>query len=536
MKLVLVPTALLFSLAGVAAGQCIQPEDSFYPLDALDNLNFGDTVRADGDFVYASGSAYASNSGRVYIFQRTALEWSEATRLDPPHFDPNGQFGWSLDKNGPWLAISQPMKDGAGYEEGRVEIYSGDGSSWTPHSTLASSDIQAYDEFGSSLSLDGDTLIVGAKRSPGPSGPGALYVFDWDGVSWNQTQKLVPLDAQDGDLVGVSCVIRGDWLAVGATSHDMPFSAAGAVYVFERTAGVWSQQAKLSASDPQLGSRFGGSLALHNNTLIVGCNDFGGNGYFSVGKAYVFIRQSGLWTEQAQLLAPNVNNFRLGSSVAFDGNYAAIGAPGANTGRGAIQLYERVGTQWSLVTQLNGSGQTGSLGTSVALDDDTLCGGAPTSHTPYINSGQARIWSLTPTFGTYCTAKTNSQGCVPQISIASAPSVLSAAPCLVTATSILDNKSGLFVYCLAGPIASPFQGGLLCVMPPLRRTPLQTSGGSGGCDGVFNFDFRAWMSTGFDTTLVAGARVWGQFWSRDPGFAPPNNTNLTDAAYFLICP
>jgi hypothetical protein len=82
-------------------------------------------------------------------------------------------------------------------------------------------------------------------------------------------------------------------------------------------------------------------------------------------------------------------------------------------------------------------------------------------------------------------------------------------------------------------------GGTLCVAPPVRRTPGQNSGGSTtgtDCTGTFSFDFNAWIASVLNPTLLPGATVWAQYWSRDPGFAPPNNAGLTDAQTFLIWP
>ncbi len=138
----------------------------------------------------------------------------------------------------------------------------------------------------------------------------------------------------------------------------------------------------------------------------------------------------------------------------------------------------------------------------------------------------------------YCTAKQNSLGCTPQIySGGGIPSLTDPNPFLVDALNVLNNKNGVFFYGLNGRHNLPFQGGFLCVFPPIKRTPVQNSGGNpppGDCSGTYSFDFNAWMQGGSDPNLGLGVQVNGQYWSRDP--ASPSTTGLTDAIEFSICP
>jgi hypothetical protein len=137
----------------------------------------------------------------------------------------------------------------------------------------------------------------------------------------------------------------------------------------------------------------------------------------------------------------------------------------------------------------------------------------------------------------YCTAKVNSQGCLPQIGFTGTPSVSSPAPFTVRATKVLNNRNGLFYYGLSGRAAFPFQGGTQCVAPPVRRTNVQSSGGNpppDDCSGVFTVDFNAWIQSGVDPNLVAGAQVHIQCWSRDPSSA--SGSSLSDAIELTIGP
>lgn len=139
----------------------------------------------------------------------------------------------------------------------------------------------------------------------------------------------------------------------------------------------------------------------------------------------------------------------------------------------------------------------------------------------------------------YCTAKVNSQGCTPAIAALGSASVSAGSGCVISASLVLNQRAGLLLYGTSGPAAAVFHGGLLCVAPPRHRTPVQSSGGSAAgtdCTGTYAFDLNAWIATGLDPALVAGASVNAQYWSRDPGFAAPHNVGLTDALELELCP
>jgi hypothetical protein len=145
---------------------------------------------------------------------------------------------------------------------------------------------------------------------------------------------------------------------------------------------------------------------------------------------------------------------------------------------------------------------------------------------------------LVPT--TYCTAKVNSLGCTPAMDSTGIPSKSLTSGFTIKSRDVRNNKSGLLFYGMNGAAALPFQGGTLCVATPIRRTPAVTSGGTAppanDCSGLFQIDFNAFMATGSDPALVAGAAVHTQWWGRDPGFAAPNNTTLSNGLTFVICP
>ncbi len=134
----------------------------------------------------------------------------------------------------------------------------------------------------------------------------------------------------------------------------------------------------------------------------------------------------------------------------------------------------------------------------------------------------------------YCTAKMNSLGCTPAMAFAGTPSKAGTGTFDLTASQVINNKNGICFYGFA-PAAIPFQGGYLCVQPPIKRTPVQNSGGNpppNDCSGTFALDFNT-IAPG-DPNILVGTTVDSQYWYRDP--ASPSTTGLTDAVEFVVGP
>jgi hypothetical protein len=215
---------------------------------------------------------------------------------------------------------------------------------------------------------------------------------------------------------------------------------------------------------------------------------------------------------------------------------------GAHGNFGAVAIYSgSTGAQMGWLSGANGE-RIGSavLGCSNDLDGDGrfdfVVGGAnatvPTSNCGVFNA--ARIFPSTPV--KYCIGKVNSLGCTPAMSFSGNASTTSPSPFAIGASNIINHKNGLLFYG-SGPLANPFQGGVLCVKAPTVRTVMQNSGGSAtgnDCTGTFSFDFNAFMQAGGHPQLVTGKEVFCQYWSRDP--QSPSTTSLSDALSFLINP
>ena len=176
---------------------------------------------------------------------------------------------------------------------------------FTQQQKLVASDAAVVDVFGYSVAISGETVVVGANGTEGPH-QGAVYVFVRSGGVWSQQQKLEASDAAESEFFGESVAISGETVVVGT-----PFDAInkGAAYVFVRSGGFWTQQQKLEASDAALADVFGLSVAISGETVVVGAPGDDGTAGFNQGSAYVFVRSGVVWSQQQKL-----ENLRRGGS------------------------------------------------------------------------------------------------------------------------------------------------------------------------------------------------------------------------------
>ena len=263
-------------------------------------------------------------------------------------------------------------------------------------STLTASDGAAEDRFGYSVSLDGDTLVVGSKVE-GFFPVGSAYVFTRSGTGWTEQAKLTASDGAAYDRFGYSVSVDGDTIVVGASGDG---NDSGSAYVFTRSGTSWTEQAKLTASDPSPDHRFGESVSLFEDTLVVGATRHNIGSFYVTGAAYVFTRSGTSWTEQAKLTASDPSpDDRFGESVSVDGDTIAVGASGDNF-EGSTYVFTRSGTSWTEQAKLTASdGVSGDeFGWSVSLFEDRLVVGAPLNdHNGISDPGSAYVFTRSGT-------------------------------------------------------------------------------------------------------------------------------------------
>jgi len=391
---------------------------------------WGDEVQADNG---------TESSGAVYVFVRNGIGWRQQAFLKASNADSRDSFGTRVALSGDTLAVGAPCEDSDargvngdqdGYGEassGAVYIFVRSGSTWVQQAYIKASNTDGLDDFGYSLALSGDTLVVGAygedssangnQEDNGTENSGAVYVFVRNGSKWSQQAFLKASNTGVNDFFGSSVSLSGDTLAVGAYGEassargvngdqaDNTAVSSGAAYVFIRKGASWSQEAYLKASNADSGDYFGASVALSGDTLVVGArNEASGaagvdgnqedNTAPYSGAAYVFVRNGSVWSQQAYLKASNATKFDgFGDSLALSGDTLVVGAPyervdstGVNGSQaeisglqsGAAYVFIRNGSDWNQHAYLKASntGVNDRFGYSLALSGDTVAVGA----------------------------------------------------------------------------------------------------------------------------------------------------------------
>ena len=283
---------------------------------------------------------------------------------------------------------------------------------------LSSDDHAGGDWFGHSVAMDNGTAVVGAPKHDANdlTNSGAAYVFTRNSSGrWSQVAKLTASDGADGDEFGHSVAVHGDTVVIGAYKHN---GNTGTAYVFTRNEeGAWSQEAKLTASDGAAGDEFGYSVAVHGDTVVVGAYQHDANSLSNSGAAYVFSKPTnGGWvttnTETAKLTdLGGAALDRFGRSVAVHEMEVVVGAYFSEAGKGAAYVFTTPNTGWAGIiaepAQLAASdgAATDHFGWSVALGGNTIVvganGDANETGAAYLFTKSDGVWGKDPDSGTH---------------------------------------------------------------------------------------------------------------------------------------
>jgi hypothetical protein len=317
---------------------------------------FGPSVAISGNVVVIGAPEADTggifNAGAAYVFVKPAGGWGNMTQTakltdSDKYFD--NRFGHSVSISGGVVVVGAPFADKGGkLSAGAAYVFVEPGGGWmnmTQTATLTASDKHADDNFGHSVAVSDDVVVVGAQYADagGTSDAGAAYVFVEPGGGWGdmtQTAKLTASDKASDDWFGYSVAISGSVVVIGAVYADAGgTNHAGAAYVFVKPAGGWgnmTQTAKLTASDKIALDYFGFSVAISGGVVVVGAQHADSGGKDGAGAAYVFAKPAGDWvdmTERYRLSAMDkADDDRFGNSVAFNGSVIVVGAHDANPG------------------------------------------------------------------------------------------------------------------------------------------------------------------------------------------------------------
>jgi len=460
--------------------------------------NSGVALNEDTLVVGAVGDTeLGGDAGAAYVFQQALLD-SDAWHLTQKLLAPDGgrvdTFGNEVAIDGEWLFVGAMFHSFFGRRRGAVYVYrrtDNEAAPWAFFQELEPESLHFGSAFGSSITLSGNSAVVGAPKSNlGTLGGGALYTFDWNGLEWVESGYLAPPGLDSNDDFGIGLARSGDWLFAGAEEDDDLASNAGAVYVFRRVEGQWVLHQKLLAEGGKSGEGFGVSLAAETNHLYVGSPFVSEKGP-SAGTVYTFefepITQQ--WLQVARYFPPDLD-------------------------------------------------QKDFLGGSVAVEDGVVAAGAVKSLEP----GAVYLFSARPGRGvsTYCTASSGSvPDCAPALETLGAPSASQGSTFRVWSQTVPGAQNGVVLYTGAGPARPDLAASGACLPStnPKRKGLFWSGGTFGQCDGTFLLDWNEFVDDRDpDASLLRtpGAVVHLQIAWFDP--LVPGPLAWSDALAFQLCP
>ncbi|KYK22330.1 hypothetical protein AYK25_02710 [Thermoplasmatales archaeon SM1-50] len=378
---------------------------------------FGTSVSLDGDTALIGAFNADVNGiacGSAYVFNYADNTWTEQTKLIASDGELFDCFGCSVSLDGDTALIGASDDDDHGSCSGSAYVFLRSGTTWTQQAKLLAFDGEAHDDFGCAVSVYGNTALIGASHD-GDNGEaaGAAYVFTRTSNTWAFQAKLLASDGIAWDRFGSSVSLYGDIAIIGAPMDD---DGKGSVYVFTRSGSTWTQQQKLQASDGNMGHFFGYAVSLYMETVLIGAYGEDSHGQLS-GSAYVFIRIGTTWAQQAKLLAlDNQEEDGFGWSVSLEGTTAVIGAPwdddnGDNSGSTYVFTYS--GNLWTQVSKIlpSDGGEWQYFGNSVSHQMNTTFIAADHDDDKGDNSGSVYVLEReednTPPSAPYITGPTS---------------------------------------------------------------------------------------------------------------------------------
>jgi len=387
--------------------------------------HFGSAIAISGDGSTLAVSAprdddAGGDDGALYIFKKNSLgQWYQHQKnTEVTGLDYLGHYSAiAMSRDGSTIVAGSYLTNPGGISDaGAAYIYKLVGGSYVYQQEITANDKAEYDHFGRSVAIssDGTTIIVGSNQDDdGAETQGSAYIFDWNGSTWSQTQKIVQSDTLANSDFGFSVSMSDDGTvtAVSAANHDNPGGTAvtngGAVYIFTKSGGTWSQTQKMYASDyTTQGNQFLGyniSMAGDGSMVVAGAlyNDTTAN---DSGAAYVFVKSGGVWpvTETQIFKTSDAATSDTGGwsvSTSQNGDRIIYGAPyddDNQSNSGSIYIFDRSNGTWTQTKKYanHAASSANYFGKATAVSSDGMVyvGGTEEADPVGAQSGQIRIF------------------------------------------------------------------------------------------------------------------------------------------------
>jgi MYXO-CTERM domain-containing protein len=445
-----------------------------------------------------------STHGAALVFVRNGTTWTEQAMLIPAGVKQGDKAGNAVAIEGDLAVVGVPMQHvGAGYDQGTARVFTRSGTVWTEVAALTAPTLKDADVFGSSVALDSGTLAVGAyarELNPNLVSQGTVSVFVGSGASWQLQAELTASDAKADDHFGIALALEGDLLLAGAPDVDTTVGVddeIGAAYIFSRSGGVWTQEARLDGVPPATKANFGGAVAIFGGRLFIGAPGSIGGGTTPPGAVYVYSKVGGTWTLDQKVLSPEThNNDLFGIQVgASSGVMMAVGREIPTPGKRTLYTFTQLGATWTFD---NKQVAPDELFGRLALLGDTVAVGAPTAPAGDSSGGAVYVYRTSSDCsapGVTCCTQDSDCGassycdatghCSPKKGLGATCNP--AAECLVPATCSLCTSS----FCVDGVCcdsgctdACEACAGPAGICSPVAQGTLPTCTTNAVCDGV----------------------------------------------------
>ncbi len=368
----------------------VPPQYAIAPSAVADFDAFGASVALDGGFCVAGVrglDAHGVNSGGAWVLAESGTGWDVAAVLVPASSAAREQFGAAVALSADLAFVgSLDAESAVGGDPAFVSVFQNTGAGWVERASLTA-EAPASSGFGSVLAADGDVVVVGAPLYDlSVRDEGAVFVYRRLGSTpeFLLEATLVAPDAFENDRFGAAVSISGDRIVVGAPRDDDGGIDCGAVWVFERTAEVWTAAAKVIRAESDWYAGFGSAVAIDGDLIAVGAprDDLAS---VDDGAVRTYLRSSsGAWELDGTFAASgsSVAGRETGDAVSLDGDRLVIGMPADSvmgSQAGAVATWRRVEGAWVAESEVRSAEVTGLalLGAAVAADDGRVLIGVP---------------------------------------------------------------------------------------------------------------------------------------------------------------
>jgi hypothetical protein len=325
-----------------------------------------------------------------------AQNWNEIIKATASDAAAGDYFGCSVDISGDIAIIGAYSNDDVVSGSGSAYIFELDSNgTWSEVQKITASDAASGDAFGISVSISNNKAIIGSYKDDNGSNSGAAYIFEIDSNGiWSEVQKITASDGASMDYFGNSVSISGDYAIVGAQYADNTIGNSGSAYIFELDSnGIWSEVQKIIGTDNTGSNRFGCSVSINSNRLIVGAwRDFT-LGFGARGAAYFYERVNGIWIENQKVIASDAaSGNAFGFSVSLSDDKAIIGSP--FSAAGSAYIFNLIGGVWVEAQKITASDAAieDQFGFSVSISGNKIITGANQNDDNASNSGSAYIY------------------------------------------------------------------------------------------------------------------------------------------------